>query len=174
LVGHSRGGNSVLRAAGRLTTRKMLFVAATFEFSTIARPTPEADADMPLRNSQRFLGGIHYMSTDPDTVPDLTIYNPQRAKEVFYNGCPQGRKDWAASRLRRQRRSETDPPLDIIPDLPRDYIVCTKDRAVNPDWQEYVARNWLGVEPIPFDSGHSPMISQPQRLAEELIRLAEN
>jgi pimeloyl-ACP methyl ester carboxylesterase len=78
------------------------------------------------------------------------------------------------ARLRRQARwlSVEASPLVALPDTPAAYIVCTSDYAVPPEWQRWVARAELGVEPIELDSGHSPMLSCPAELAGVLDGLA--
>ena len=78
------------------------------------------------------------------------------------------------SRLRRQARTlSIEPsPVEALPDTRHAYIVCTDDYAVPPDWQRWVAREELGVEPIELDSGHSPMLTRTSELPEILHRLA--
>ena len=65
-----------------------------------------------------------------------------------------------AARLRRQGRrpSVESSPIDALRDTPRALVACARDNAIPPDWQRRVAREELGVEPIEFDSGHSPML----------------
>jgi pimeloyl-ACP methyl ester carboxylesterase len=44
---------------------------------------------------------------------------------------------------------------------------------VNPSWSRRAARERLGVEPVEIPTGHFPMITHPQLLADALARLAE-
>jgi pimeloyl-ACP methyl ester carboxylesterase len=42
---------------------------------------------------------------------------------------------------------------------------------VNPDWSRRVARERLGVEPVELPTGHFPMITHPELVAERLAQL---
>ena len=50
-------------------------------------------------------------------------------------------------------------------------IVGSQDRVVSPDWSRRVARDRLGVEPIEIPTGHFPMITHPELVADELVKL---
>ena len=71
-----------------------------------------------------------------------------------------------AQRLRRQAGKPSDGMADrLVPGGPAAYIVCTRDAAINPEWQSGVARELLGIEPLELDAGHSPMLSHARELA---------
>jgi hypothetical protein len=44
---------------------------------------------------------------------------------------------------------------------------------VGPAWSRRVAGELLGVEPIEWPGSHSPMLAQPEALAELLVELAQ-
>lgn len=167
LVGHSRGGNIIPRVAGSIAVKKLIYIASAFEPATIGRPTVSEARSMPLRNGTGFASGI------VNIIEDMTMYDPEHAKEMFYHDCPPDVQTRAADQLRPQRRSEDEPSLDMWPEVPQEYIVCTNDRIVNPDWARYVSRHWLGVEPIEIESGHSPFLSVPHDLAKLVLTLSE-
>jgi pimeloyl-ACP methyl ester carboxylesterase len=73
-----------------------------------------------------------------------------------------------AELLRRQAPYGTDPRRPERPE----YIVCSRDAVIRPEWQRHAARNVLGVEPIELDAGHMPMLDSPLELAEILDGLA--
>lgn len=73
-----------------------------------------------------------------------------------------------AELLRHQAPYGTDPRRPERPE----YIVCSRDAVIRPDWQRHAARDVLGVEPIELDAGHMPMLECPRALAEILDRLA--
>jgi pimeloyl-ACP methyl ester carboxylesterase len=80
---------------------------------------------------------------------------------------------WAAERLRPQaQRSQTEPSPGPPAGLRVESIIGASDRVVSPSWSRRVARERLGVEPIEMPTGHFPMITHPQQLADELARLA--
>jgi pimeloyl-ACP methyl ester carboxylesterase len=55
--------------------------------------------------------------------------------------------------------------------LRTESIIGASDRIVSPDWSRRAARNRLGVEPVELPTGHFPMITHPELLAESLARL---
>jgi hypothetical protein len=63
-------------------------------------------------------------------------------------------------------------PLAAAPAGRATFVAGTEDRAMSLDWQRWVAPERLGVEPIEFQSGHSPMLSRPADLANVLDELA--
>ena len=56
--------------------------------------------------------------------------------------------------------------------MPTSSIVMRDDRMVRPQWSRAAARRQLGVEPIELPGGHSPMLADPERLADILITVA--
>jgi pimeloyl-ACP methyl ester carboxylesterase len=50
-------------------------------------------------------------------------------------------------------------------------IIGANDPVVSPSWSRRVARERLGVEPIELPSGHFPMITHPEQLADALAQL---
>jgi len=79
---------------------------------------------------------------------------------------------WAFERLRPQaQKSQGEPSPEPPAGLRVESIVGTEDRLVSPDWSRRVARERLGVEPIEIPTGHFPMITHPELLADELAKL---
>jgi pimeloyl-ACP methyl ester carboxylesterase len=58
--------------------------------------------------------------------------------------------------------------------VPTALIYATDDEFFAPEWERFVARDVLGVEPIEISGGHFPMLEHPDALAELLHRLASN
>jgi pimeloyl-ACP methyl ester carboxylesterase len=109
-----------------------------------------------------------------DPNPDgSTTFRPDAARElVFHESDPELARD-AASRLRRQAALPlTEPcPFEVLPDVPRVGIVSRVDRLLRPEWLDRAVRERLEVEPHVLDSDHTPMLSQPDRLAELLLQV---
>lgn len=168
LVGHSRAGNVLPRAAGLLATKKLIYLCSSFEPATIGHTSEEERGLIPIRNSVAFENGI--ISLDGD----MTKYDDNMARRLFFSELSEEMREWAVSKLRPQRRSQDEPRLQSWPDLPQEYIVCTGDRVLNPEWSYYMARNRLGIEPIKLHGGHSPFLSRPKELAKLLVDLAYN
>ncbi len=53
-----------------------------------------------------------------------------------------------------------------------EYVVCTEDAVIRPDWQRHLARDVLEIEPIELAAGHMPMLDSPRELAVILDSLA--
>jgi pimeloyl-ACP methyl ester carboxylesterase len=96
------------------------------------------------------------------------------AKEFVYHDCDEGTLVWALSTRRLfVPRAVYHERIQLACEIPSAYIVCTQDRTIRPEWQERMARERLGVEPIKIAAGHCPNISQPERLGAILVDLAE-
>ena len=91
---------------------------------------------------------------------------------IMYGDQPPADAAWAEERLRPQaQKSQGEPSPAPPPDLRVESIVGVEDRVVSPAWSRRVARERLGVEPVEIPTGHFPMISHPELLAEELAKL---
>lgn len=51
-------------------------------------------------------------------------------------------------------------------------VFAADDEIFEPDWERFMARELLGIEPIEIPGGHFPMAENPGALAELLDRLA--
>ena len=92
---------------------------------------------------------------------------------IMYGDLERGDADWAFERLRPQaQKSQGEPSPAPPPGLRAESIVGAHDRVVSPDWSRRVARERLGVDPVELPTGHFPMITHPQLLADALARLA--
>jgi pimeloyl-ACP methyl ester carboxylesterase len=78
----------------------------------------------------------------------------------------------AAFAFARLRPQAPMAPEAWLPDGSCASIVTTRDAVVRPDAQERNARDFLGVEPVMLDAGHSPFLSGPWELAELLESFA--
>jgi pimeloyl-ACP methyl ester carboxylesterase len=77
-----------------------------------------------------------------------------------------------AARLRPLAPPPDPYPLNGHPELPTVLLYATHDEIFEPEWERYMAREVLGVEPVELDSGHFPMVEDPEALADVLQRLA--
>ena len=93
------------------------------------------------------------------------------ARVLYPDLTPQDAR-WAFERLRPQaQRSQSEPSPSPPQGLRVESIIGANDQAVNPAWSRRVARDRLGVEPVEIPTGHFPMISHPDLLAEALTKL---
>ena len=97
------------------------------------------------------------------------------ARQYLFHDCTPEIVRWALTTLRLfypKRAIEEPCPLKRWPDIPSNYICCRNDRTLNSHWWGSAARRRLNTEPIDFDSGHCPHVSQPAELADVLSKLA--
>lgn len=98
--------------------------------------------------------------------------DPEATARIMYRDLPAEDARWAAERLRPQaQRSQAERSPAPPAGLRTESIIGTDDRIVSPAWSRRVARERLGVEAIELPTGHFPMISHPERLAEALAQL---
>jgi pimeloyl-ACP methyl ester carboxylesterase len=98
--------------------------------------------------------------------------DPEVTARIMYGDLPPDDARWAAGHLRSQaQRSQTERSPAPPAGLRTESIIGTDDRIVSPEWSRRVARERLGVEAIELPTGHFPMISHPEQLAEALAQL---
>ena len=55
-------------------------------------------------------------------------------------------------------------------DVSSTYLLCTRDQAIHPDMQRWMATR--AGEVVIFDTDHSPFLSEPSRFVDLLDRVA--
>jgi pimeloyl-ACP methyl ester carboxylesterase len=115
----------------------------------------------------RFYDGV---AVDP---PLRRLYpEPDDAiREMYPRLSPQAARE-AAGRLRPSTSPLDSYPLSAPPDVATALIYTTDDEFFPPEWERFVAREVLGVDPIELPGGHFPMLERPEELADLLDRLA--
>jgi pimeloyl-ACP methyl ester carboxylesterase len=51
-------------------------------------------------------------------------------------------------------------------------IYAFDDEIFEPDWERFMARELLGIEPIEISGGHFPMVEDPEAVAGVLDRVS--
>jgi pimeloyl-ACP methyl ester carboxylesterase len=164
IVGHSLGGLTAPIVAARRPARHLVFLTAPIplpglSFNDQARDEPPRA----VVGSDKIDNGDGTMSrTDHDAI------------RIYYHDCSDERRRYALARLRRQSVTPHADvsPLTALPDLPTTYIMCTDDRSLRPEYQRFMARERLGLNPIELASSHSPFLSRPAELADVLAGLS--
>jgi pimeloyl-ACP methyl ester carboxylesterase len=109
----------------------------------------------------------------PETRADGTsAWDEQVATEALYRRVPAPRAAMLAGRLRPMAMPQSDYPLEAHPDNRTVLIYAAEDELFDPEWERFMARELLGVEPIEIPTGHFPMAEDPAGLAELLDRVA--
>jgi pimeloyl-ACP methyl ester carboxylesterase len=107
----------------------------------------------------------------PETGPDGTsAWDEEVALEALYGRVPAPRAEMLAGRLRPMAMPQGDFPLRTHPDNRTVLIYAAEDELFEPEWERFMARELLGVEPIEVPGGHFPMAEDPAGLAELLDR----
>jgi pimeloyl-ACP methyl ester carboxylesterase len=98
--------------------------------------------------------------------------DPEATARIMYGDLPAEDARWAAERLRPQAQKSQMEASPAPPEgLPLRSIIGSSDRVVSPAWSRRVARERLGGEPVELPSGHFPMITHPELLADALCSL---
>ncbi len=161
LVGHSLGGLPLSLVASHRPVKAIIYLAAFVPLPGQSMADQFASSSDPVllfENGREIddLGRSHW--------PDL-----ETAARILYPDLIREDAEWAFARLRPQARAtQVEPHPTALPTVPATSIVATDDRALNPVWSRRVASERLGVEPIELATGHFPMITAPQELAEAL------
>ena len=162
LLGHSFAGGAITEAVDDSALIKhIVYLAAvlTEEGKSMAEDTPYFGDDWPYYHAV-IDNGDGTLSLDTD-----------KTKDVFYHDCSIEDAEWATSKLCNQR-IEANQVMNYSPwsTVESTYVICAKDRVlpVNIQWQ------WAAKcdHQVMFDTGHSPMLSQPELLANLLIKLS--
>ena len=84
----------------------------------------------------------------------------------MYPRLPRSVAEELADRLRPTALPADEFPLDGHPNVSTALIYAAEDELFQPEWQRFMARKLLGVEPIELPGGHFPMVEDPERLAD--------
>ena len=160
VVGHSvASAEAALVAAAR---RPVLLVHVCPRFGTF--PTPPDAPNV-------FRPGFPFPPRDAD---GRSVWTPEAAIEAMYPRLTRGIGRELAERLRPGASAVGDYPLSQHPNLPTALVYTVDDEFFTPEWERFVARELLGVEPIEIPGGHFPMVENPELLADLFDRLASD
>jgi len=164
LVGHSYGGAVITDAAAGSSKVKALVYVAAF--------APDVGES---------LGGLieKYPSSDlgssvaPDSAGFLYI-NRTKFREVFAHDVSEGQTSIMAATQKPIAATAFGEPVTTASwkNISSWYIVCTQDRAVNPELERFMAKR-IKAQITELKASHVPFISQPEAVAE-VIKAAAN
>lgn len=161
LVGHSLGGVTIPLVAAERAVDALVFLCGLVP---ILAGNPWGDG--PEMGAPGIYAPLIERADGSTTWPTL-----DSATAAFYNDCDPADAAWAFSKLRAQNSSSlwgTPYPLHAWPPGRRISIVGTLDQSVTLEWSHHVAATRLHVRATELVTGHSPMISQPELLADTL------
>jgi pimeloyl-ACP methyl ester carboxylesterase len=163
IVGHSMAGVTipgVVAKLGSARVREMIFATA------FVPPQGKAIVDT-LGGPLAWFARRGARSGKPTTVPQFA------ARYAFCNGMTPQQRRFTLSRLYPESALIPAEPVDrsdLPADVPRTWILTTRDRALSVSSQEASIKALGGVQTvIRVDACHDLMISHPDRLAQILI-----
>lgn len=167
LVGHSMGGYAIAEAAKIASDRitKLVYLCAYVPQEGLSLAQMRK-----LAPTQPLLPAIR---TSADGM-SFTV-DPEKAANIFYQDCPDDLAEKAVSRLCSQAIAPTNTPFFGTAEqaaLPRHYIRCMDDKAIPPEFQVTMTKDWEKTEVQEMSSGHSPFLAEPAELAERLHMIA--
>jgi pimeloyl-ACP methyl ester carboxylesterase len=164
LVPHSLGGLVGPVVAKRRPLRALVYVA-----SLVPEPGLSFSEQLSAETEPVLLfeGGRMIDEQGRSHWPDADA-----TARIMYSDLSSEDARWAAERLRPQaQKSQGEPSPAPPPELRVESILGAQDRVLSPAWSRRVARERLGVEPVELPSGHFPMITHPELLADALAQL---
>ena len=164
LVPHSLGGLVGPVVAGRRPLRALVYLTALV-------PEPGLSFSNQLSASSEpillFEGGRMVDDEGRSYWGD-----PDATARIMYGDLSPEDAAWAVERLRPQaQRSQTEPSPAPPRGMRVESIIGANDRVVSPAWSRRVARERLGVGPIELPTGHFPMITHSELVADALAQL---
>jgi len=158
LVGHSYAGSVITEAAPQVHGLEGLFF--------IAATVPE------IGQSHSDNARVVRVRTAMDEAilldGPLLRLDLDAAALALYQDCSLERREWAKARLSVQtlasfRGARTSPDVDV----PKRYVLCTHDHALDATLQEVVSRGCDQV--VRLESDHSPFLSHSAQLSDILL-----
>ena len=168
LVANSMGGLVISQAAARRPdrVRRLVYVAGFLprdgQSLTDLTRLPEGADDL--------VQATVVVSGDPPvgTLPEATCAASNEA-------CSQEVANWAVERIGPQAILPLTEPVSLNQDfeqLPRTYVVCTRDRILPPALQRRMITDSGVTDVIELDTDHHPQLSRTAELADVLDQRA--
>lgn len=124
---------------------------------------PFDDVGAPMRSTR---AGFSFPRNRPDGT---SVWEPDVALSAIYPRLAPETAQMVAACLKPGSSPVDVYPLDEQPDVPTRFVYAQHDEFFEPEWSRWVAREIAGVEPIELDTGHFPMVEDPDAVAELLL-----
>nr|WP_165388511.1 alpha/beta fold hydrolase [Sphingomonas populi] len=163
LVGHSRAGLAMIRAAELAPDRfaSLVFLSAVVPPQGEAMGSHESFSQVPY---MRIVNEGHTLIASEDILP--LLFNGCSAEDVKQAAtgiCPEPLAPWTVPITTTEERFGT---------VRRAYIHCLQDKMLPYDWQLQVASRLGCTRSVTMDTDHSPFLNSPQELARHIGSLA--
>jgi len=159
VVAHSASGLFLPLVPSLHPIRRLVFLAAVLPCIGVSL-IDQLKADSSMMN-------LEWLGKNP-------VADDQIARQFLFHDCSPATAAWALTtrRLTNARQAIVETcPLEQWPAVPCNYILCTGDRTIQPDWSRHAARERLGCEALELPGGHCPHVSRPRELAEMLAAI---
>ncbi|KAK3319447.1 Alpha/beta hydrolase fold-1 [Apodospora peruviana] len=124
--------------------------------------------------------GKNIMGGDEETPPmpyhivkDGLLSLTEDARPLFYSDLPTEAADkaWASVCKFQSHKSLSTFPRFIESEItiPKTYLLCEKDQAVPPEFQQMMAQVGKFEHVVKLDSGHSPFLRKPGDVVEAIV-----
>jgi pimeloyl-ACP methyl ester carboxylesterase len=154
VVGHSVGSAEAALVAAERKVALLVYLCP--RFGSFATPSGAPAV---------FREGFPFPAKDAE---GRMVWEPDAAVAAMYPRLPSETARRLASRLRPGASPVGAYPLAEHPDVSTTLIYTSDDEFFPPEWERFVARELLAIEPIEIPGGHFPMIEDPDALAELL------
>lgn len=165
LVGHSQAG-STLPLLAKLSPglfRRLIFVTC------LATP--------PGRNSLQIMGNCRHGESDTEVgwpVDPDSVSIEDRLRAMFTNDMNGEQADAFMAKLGKddwpeQTYAFTDWEYGHLAGVASTYVMCDRDQALPPMWQQRFADRFHADRIVHIDAGHQVMNTRPGELAEILL-----
>ncbi|WP_231993254.1 alpha/beta fold hydrolase [Mitsuaria sp. 7] len=162
LVGHSWGGMVISEAGMDAKVSGLVFVSARApdageDWAALARkfPAKPASAGLKWNGDWGALSQESFVKYFVGDLPETEALSYYAVQQPIGRAATNSTTTVAAWRVK-----------------PSWFIVPKQDQTLNPDVQRFVARR-MGAATIEVDCGHVPMLSQPQAVADLIVKAAQ-
>lgn len=170
LVGHSKNGIMISQAAEYRPQQveKLVYLAAYLV------PDGKTQKEYSMQDTAGVLKPFVRMN---ESMSAHTL-DPAIYKEGLYHDCEDYISQLARLLLSQEPVESGITPLHLTEanygSVPRYYIECTEDRAVTPFIQKKMYTEMPCKKVYSMQSSHSPFFSQPEKLSEILLEIANS
>lgn len=169
LVGHSRGGAVISRAA-EMASHSQHLQRLVYLSAYLLPPGGSVGAE-----ARADAGSLIPENMVPAESGVTCTLRPEVIREAFYGDCDDATAAAAVARLTPEPLKPLVSKLKVTSDgfgaMPRAYIECTRDRTISLAAQRRMQSALPCERVFTLESDHSPFLSHPRELADLLCRL---
>jgi pimeloyl-ACP methyl ester carboxylesterase len=170
VVGHSMGGIIATHGAARCRERVAALVYVT------AFLPKDGQSLLDLTKLPEGAGDQVQANIVIEGEPPVAVMPAAASRHALYERCAEDVAAWAIQRHRPQPVAPFATPVSIprgaLDGINRYYVVCTRDRAINPALQRRMIAESPCAEVVELSTDHTPQLSMTEELAEALHRFA--